>query len=83
MKFWTLREAQQDFDRKLLSSACIVKHEKGWIVEIQSKLSIDGIGQLGYSKASLIGTLRVFKTINAALDAVEEIGFKVKALEVK
>ena len=78
---WTLAEARFDFERGLLKEIRIVTLEPGvWAVSITSRLSQGGTGWLLQSKRR---DQRQFKSLKAAAEAVENIGFRINELLVK
>lgn len=80
LKTWTLAEARSDFARGLLRGAQIVTIVPGlWTVSITSRLAHDGSGWLVQSKRL---DQRQFKSLKAAAEAIENIGFRIKTLVV-
>lgn len=81
MSDWTMQDAKRDFERGLLRSACLVAlpMASGWSVSIRSTLGMDGCGCLLDARKR---EPRQFKTADAAIRAVQEIGFEVVKLEV-
>lgn len=81
MSDWTMQDAKRDFERRLLRSACLVAlpMASGWSVSIRSTLGMDGCGWLLDARKR---EPRQFKTADAAIRAVQEIGFEVVKLEV-
>jgi hypothetical protein len=81
MKTWTVADAKRDFARGLLSSAWIERNPMAstWCVWIKGQLAQDGQGVLidAHNKEA-----RDFKTIDAAVRAIEGIGFEVNRLVV-
>ena len=82
MKTWTVADAKRDFARGLLVSARI---ERGvmvssWAIWIKGKLIEDGEGLLVAAHGH---DPRVFQTVDAAIRALESIGFQVGELLVK
>ena len=83
MANWTMAVAKRDYERDLIKSIRIVSGEPAtstWAVEITSKVSIDGTGWLIDAKAKEI---RQFKTIDAAVEAIRQIGNDVPFLTVE
>jgi hypothetical protein len=81
MSDWTLAQAKLDFNRGLLKDVRIVSAMPGtWSVEITSTLALDGKGWLLGAKKK---EPRQMKTLDAALEAVLQIGFEVKQLLVE
>jgi hypothetical protein len=80
MSDWTMAQAKRDFERGLLKSVHIV--DTGidtWAVQITSTLGMDGTGWLLGAKHK---EPRQMKTLDAAVEAIRQIGFLVKQLEV-
>ncbi|KGG96616.1 hypothetical protein P245_05370 [Comamonas thiooxydans] len=81
MRDWTLMEAKKDFERGLLKEARIVPIESGlWAVQITSTLAADGTGWLLQTKRR---EQRQMKTLQAAAEAVTNIGFKIRSLLIE
>lgn len=80
---WTLAKAKDDFGRGLLRQARIVAAPMTpgvWMVEITSTLALDGKGWLLDAKKK---QPRQMKTVDAAVEAIVQIGFEVKQLLVE
>jgi hypothetical protein len=72
---WTMAKAKEDFGRGLLVGVSLDRAPLGgWSVRLTSSLPRDGTGWLVDARSK---TARVFKTADAALSAVEEIGLAI------
>lgn len=72
---WTMAKAKEDSGRGLLVGVSLDRAPLGgWSVRLTSSLASDGTGWLVDARSK---TARVFKTADAALSAVEEIGLVV------
>ena len=82
MSDWTLAQAKMDFNRGLLKEVRIVAATPvgTWSVEITSTLTVDGKGWLLGAKTK---DPRKMKTLDAAVEAILQIGFEVKHLLVE
>jgi hypothetical protein len=81
MRDWTLQEAKVDFERGLLKQARIVAVTPDlWAVQLTSTLPSDGVGWLLQSKRR---EQRQMKTLHAAAEAINQIGFEIKQLLVE
>jgi hypothetical protein len=74
---WTVALAKRDFEVGQLKSFGFVRAPmgSGWIVMLR------GVGFRGPLVDARQGAVRVFKTMDAAISAVEGIGFQVKVIE--
>lgn len=69
---WTMAKAKEDQARGLLVGVSLERAPLGgWSVRLVSSLATDGTGWLVDARSK---TARVFKTADAALGAVAEIG---------
>lgn len=81
MSDWTLAQAKKDFNRGLLKQVRIVAAMPGtWSVQITSILALDGKGWLLDAKKK---EPRQFKTLDAAIFQIREIGFEVRQILVE
>lgn len=73
---WTMAQAKRDFVIGYLTYFTIdrVAVSSDWIVSFRAGLNV---GPLVDARS---GTARVFKTLDAAVAALEKIGFKVESL---
>lgn len=67
----TLSQAKSFFDAGFLSTFLIVRHPDGWLIDLGRS------GQLVDARSK---TPRIFKTLDAVVSALEQIGFTVDAL---
>lgn len=75
-----MEQAKRDFERGLLGEVRIVDTRIGtWAVQIISTLEADGTGWLIDAKKK---QPRQMKTLDAAVEAVKQIGFQVSQLAV-
>lgn len=76
MADWTMAQAKRDFENGLLRSFQIDRSMLGWCVALQ------GIGKIGsgWLLDARRKEPRVFKTVDAAVAALCEIGFEVSRL---
>lgn len=81
MSDWTMAQAKRDFERGLFKEVRIVAvMPNAWAVQLTSTLSMDGTGWLLGAKNKEV---RQMKTLDAAVEAVSQIGFKVKQLLIE
>lgn len=67
----TLAQAKSFFDAGFLSTFLIVRHPDGWLIDL---------GRSGQLVDARTKSLRVFKTLDAVVSALEQIGFQVEVL---
>ena len=67
----TLAQAKAFFEARFLSAFLIVRHPDGWLIDL---------GRFGQLVDARTKSLRVFKTLDAVISALEQIGFQVDAL---
>lgn len=81
MKTWTVAAAKSDFTRGLLATAWIERNPMAstWCVWLKSIVATEREGQLIDAHK---GSPREFKTVDAAVNAIEGIGFRVHQLAV-
>lgn len=81
MQGWTLSEARLEFERGMLKGIRIVTISPGvWAVSIASRLDWPGTGWLLQTRRR---DQRQFKSLKAAAEAVENVGFRINVLIVK
>lgn len=74
---WTMAKAKEDCSRGLLVGVTLDRAPLGgWSLRLTSSLLGDGTGWLVDARSK---TARVFKTADAALSAVEEIGLVISS----
>lgn len=71
---YTMAEAKRDRSMGYLTSARIVRTQGGWVVEL------GGGKTLGELAPARCRERRVFKSVDGAVSALEQIGFAVKVL---
>lgn len=82
MADWTMQQAKQDFRRGLFRS-CHVERlplDGGWTVVLVSTLPLDSSGGLLDARK---GERRLFRSLDAAVRTLEQVGFKCDRLEVR
>ena len=67
----TLAQAKSFFDAGFLIAFLIVRHPDGWLIDL---------GRSGHLVDARSKTPRIFKTLDAVVSALEQIGFTVDAL---
>jgi hypothetical protein len=85
MSDYTMAQAKRDFERGFLKGFEILYLDgrlftntpTGYSITIESKLGMDGIGRLVDAKTK---QERVFKTLDAAVSALRQIGFSAHRL---
>ena len=81
MTDWTMAAAKRDFERALIKEVRIVDTQHStWSIQITSQLGMDSTGWLIDARKK---KARQIKSLNAAVDAVEQIGFQVKQLLIE
>lgn len=82
MSDFTMAQAKRDFSRGLLDGVRVVNIGMGlgWTVIIRSRLGMDGAGYLVDARSK---EPRKFRTADAAIAAVEQIGFRVYDMHIK
>lgn len=81
MSDWTMAAAKRDYGRALLKEVRIVDTPLGtWAVQITSRLGMDGTGWLIDARKK---EPRQMKSLDAAVEAVVQIGFQVKQLLIE
>lgn len=73
---YTLAMAKNDFKEGWIDGYSLVRQEKGWVIEIW-KESPEGIKR---QICTARGETRVFKTLDAAITVIEEIGWSADYL---
>ena len=79
MANWTMAKAKNDLERGLLKELGIeaLPLDRGWAILIESRLGMDGSGWLVDARSK---QPREFKTLDAAVRALAQIGFEVAHL---
>lgn len=85
MSDYTMAQAKRDFQRELLKGFEVLYLDNrlftntptGYCIFIESKLGMDGVGRLVDAKNK---QERIFKTADAALSALRQIGFSAHRL---
>lgn len=74
---WTLAQAKRDFDMGLLTDWRLHQHamSDGWVVQLVGPKM--AVGPLVEVRAK---TIRVFKTLDAAVGILRDIGFQVQGM---
>lgn len=82
MSDFTMAQAKRDFFYGWLEGVRIVNlgNGLGWSVVIHSRLGMDGAGYLVDARSK---KPRQFRTVDAAIAAVEQIGFRVYDMHIK
>lgn len=82
MAAWTMADAKKDFERGLLWGFTILPAhmEPGWTVRLDCTLSSNPVDFLVDAHKKQV---RIFKTLDAAVSALHQIGFEVKQLRSK
>jgi hypothetical protein len=67
----TLAQAKAFFDAGFLSTFLIVRHPDGWLIDL---------GRSGHLVDARLKTPRIFKTLDAVVSSLDQIGFQVDVL---